>query len=570
MTADETLKSIKARIDKVGDLPIFNTSLTIVRRVSSDPDAHSMELAQAVMKDVNLSVKLLALANSPYFNRGMGKIGSVTRAVVLLGFDTVKNLCLTLKLIESFQHQYPSVGLSNMVVRAYLTAGFVRDVAMKCGIKDVEESYICALLHGLGEIAVGYFLPDKFIEILTLTKKDNVSWLQAQKAVLGMSLAEVGQTMATTWEFPSKVISTLKDYDPKIAGNVKSTSQLNHALASFATQAVGSLYVEHGTPEKSLHELLGEISKAAGVSTDVIENSLNSSFKMSCDLAKEYGLDEKFLQPTVLESGDDKRDKLARMFSFYASSSAASAKAAQTEVVALKTSASGGNAARTTATLVPVTLMQKQNAKPLASAPNIVAVPVKAQPSITQTSIAPAAASSPTPPASRSNPTVQLEIIQEITALVTNSASLSVLFVKVLEGLQRGVGFDRAMLCLINPQRTGYSGRIAIGEGVDTLKSYFSYPINVKTDLFSKILMEGADLTVEDVNEPSWNDLIRSDFAAVTGTTSFIISSLRSSTKAVGFFYADNAINKDPITPEHRRGFLQFAAQARLALQVCG
>lgn len=548
MTADETINSIRARIEKVGDLPIFNTSLTIVRRVSSDPDSHSMELAQAVMKDVNLSIKLLALANSPYFNRGMGKIGSVTRAVVLLGFDTVKSLCLTLKLIESFQHQHPSIGLSNMVVRAYLTAGFVRDVAMKCGIKDIEESYICALLHGLGEIAVGYFLPDKFIEMLTLTKHHDVPWLQAQKTVLGTSLAEIGQTLAGIWEFPSKVISTLKDYDPKIAGSVRNTLQLNHALASFATQAVGSLYVEHGKPDVSLHELLSQISKAAGVSTDVVENSLNNSFKMSCDLAKEYGLDEKFLQPIVLESGDDMRDKLARAFSYYASSSAASAKAQATAMPKLKGATLGGKAAKLD---VSIAYLKPALPSALLNPHTNLATPTQLVPS-------------------RGNPTIQLEIIQEITALVTSAASLSVLFVKILEGLQRGVGFDRAMLCLINPQRNAYSGRIALGEGADALKNYFSRPIDIKVDLFSKILMEGADLMVEDVHEPSWNDLIDGDFSAVTGATSFMISSLRSSTKAVGFFYADNAINKDPITPEHRRGFLQFAAQARLALQVCG
>jgi len=106
-----TVIQLLEHAEKKGDLPIFNTSLNKVRSISSDPDSHAMELAQTIMKDANLSVKLLRIANSPFYNRGMGKIASVSRAVILLGFDSIKNLCMTLKLIESFTDDQPKVAL---------------------------------------------------------------------------------------------------------------------------------------------------------------------------------------------------------------------------------------------------------------------------------------------------------------------------------------------------------------------------------------------------------------------------------------------------------------------------
>lgn len=162
---DATMARIKAGMDRLGDLPIFSTSINTVRRVSSDPQADAMAVAQEVLKDASLSTKLLRLANSAYYNRGLGKISVVSRAVIMMGFETVRNLTLTLKLIESFQKSNTAVDMSRMLVRSYLAAGVVRTMAAKSGVKDIEESYVCALLHNLGEIIVAYVLPQEFITI---------------------------------------------------------------------------------------------------------------------------------------------------------------------------------------------------------------------------------------------------------------------------------------------------------------------------------------------------------------------------------------------------------------------
>ena len=171
---EETMARINEGIKRLGDLPIFSATINKIRRMSSDPDSDAMSVAKEVLKDANLSTKLLCLSNSAYYNRGVGKISVISRAVIVLGFDTVKNLGLTLKLIESFQNANPNVGMDKLLVKAYLAAGFVRDIAEKCGVKDIEESYVCALLHNLGEITVAYVLPDEFLHILELDRNEGL------------------------------------------------------------------------------------------------------------------------------------------------------------------------------------------------------------------------------------------------------------------------------------------------------------------------------------------------------------------------------------------------------------
>ncbi len=510
MEQSQTLRDIYAQMEHMGDLPVFSASVNRIRLVSTHPDSNAMDLAQEVMKDSNLSVKLLRLANSSHYNRGLGKIGSISRAVILLGFNTVKNLGFTLKFIESFQQDYPGIDMGKILVRCYLTAGFVRNVAIKCGVKDAEESYICALLHNLGEVACAYFLPEKYIELLNLKKTQTLRAGEAEQAVLGMSLMNIGNALATNWGFPSSVTSTLADYQPDREGPVRSSTQLNRALSSLASRLVDQLYVEHAPSGMVFQQLLSELAKAAGTDVGIVEERLSASFKMSCDLAGEYGLSRKLLQPLMREGEDESRDRIARTFAYYA---------------------------------------VNQNPPP-ESAITTLAAPKDTAPSASHSG----------------NPMLQLETIQQITGLITHSASLSTIFLKVLEGIHLGVGFERVVLCLLSTDRASYSGRLALGDDAEDLKRYFCLRIDTARDLFSKVLMEGSELVVENVSDAPWRGLMRDDFFARTKASSFMLSSLHHRDKPVGLFYADKATSNSPMTAEERRGFSQFVAQAKLAL----
>ena len=83
LTKDETLALLKEKIDQHGDLPVFSASVNHICSVSSDPEADVMSLSQEVLKDANLSTKLLRLANSPYYARGTAKIGGASCAPLL-------------------------------------------------------------------------------------------------------------------------------------------------------------------------------------------------------------------------------------------------------------------------------------------------------------------------------------------------------------------------------------------------------------------------------------------------------------------------------------------------------
>lgn len=567
----DTMSLVLARAEKRGDLPIFNASVGQVRRLSNDPEAHSMELAQTILKDANLSAKILRIANSPVYSRGLGKISSVSRAVVLLGFDTISNLCVTLKLIESFEHEHPAIGMNQLVARSYIAAGFARDLSIQCGSKEAEEVYICGLLHGLGEIAVAYFLPTRFNATIAAHRERGFSWVQAQQEVLGTQFSEVGQHLADTWNFSPRISNTMLPFSPTHKGPVRSREELCHALAAVGSDVVGKLFVDHGGAAGSMRELMQSLSALTGVRLERVESSLTQSFQASCELAKEYGLGGKILLPAMSDTGDDLRDRLAREFAFHASSQVGK----KVEVATMDSAVASTQSAATPGVVIGV----GGERRTAAGAP--AALGVGEQLSVAA-SAAPGGANAPavsssgtttTPPAAttstRGDPLVQLSIIQEITTMVTDGESLNKLLVKIIEGLQRGVGLERILLSLVTPDRARYAGRIAMGKDTDNLRLAVSGNMT-DANIFTKVLTDGGDVLVNDVNDGSWKSLISPDVIKKIGATSFILGGVRSGTKPIGFFYADNGVSKEPVTLDQRRGFAQFVAQARLAVQIRG
>jgi len=560
---DKTMARIREGMKRLGDLPIFSTSINKVRRISSDPNSDAMTIAKEVLKDANLSVKLLRLSNSAFYNRGVGKISVISRSVIMLGFETVRNLTLTLKLIESFQNASSSIEMTKMLVRAYLAAGFVRDIADKCGVKDVEESYVCALLHNLGEITVAYVLPDEFHRITELVQQEGLRPSAAEQAVLGTTISRISQDLATSWEFPSTVVSTMAPPPEKVSGALKNRVSFNRTVSSLAHQLLDNLYTENGGSEQ-LNETMQMMAKATGLNDDMVQNYLNNSFRNSCTLATEYGLSKNLLKPKLGDGEGTLRNKWARQFSYYASMNEESA--ANPEESTAETAAVSSNSAQDGMVSPAEGQTAHQDQAPVAAAQARV------------TSLPPAAAppgepsrqpGSPEPETVPINPELQLEMIQEITTLIASSARLSEVFVKVLDGLHRSAGFERVLLCLVTPDRRSYVGRLAAGSQRDVLKEYFSFTINPSSDLFSKTLMDGGELLVADTSADPWRNLLPADFVKAVKANNFIIAALRYQEKAVGFFYADCAVSGRVIGEADQKNLLQFVTQARLALRLC-
>lgn len=524
---DATMDKVFKGLEKLGSLPIFSASVNRIRFMSSSDETEVMELANEIMKDANLTTKLLRVTNSSQYNVTGNKISSISRAIVMLGYETVKSITMALKVIDSFNYDDTDIDINSLLAKSFMSAGFVKDMAVKTGLKDPEESYLCALLHNLGEIIVATILTEEYKQIMGLMKKENISWEKAQKRVLDCTLNDVAQAVFKKWEFPDTVIRTVEPYNKKDDGPVKNKHQLNRALASMSNTIIGSIYSPETGTGKDYKELLSELSEASGLETDSISSSLVDSFKVSCDMAEEYGLSKNALKPRVsnMESGDAARDKVIRSLSFLASGKKIPVEPPVNEDKNGQQQEAGVSGAEHA--VVHNSYQEKVNSR---------------------------------------NVEAMLSCLNEIGNSIIRKADINTIFGLVLDGISQGAGFDRAVLCFLSPDHKLYKARLGSGPGVDVLKEYFSFPVNIKTDLFSKVALDGDEVLVTDISNEKWQNMILQDYEEKTGSRSFVVASLQLGGKPVGFFYADMGVSNAEISMEHFNGFVQFISQAKLAL----
>ena len=100
------LDSLLARLQDRGDFPAFSKSIAEINRLTSSSRAHTgsaSELANVVLRDYSLTNRLLRLVNSAFYGPFSGRITTVSRAVVILGFEQVRLAAASLLILESLK-----------------------------------------------------------------------------------------------------------------------------------------------------------------------------------------------------------------------------------------------------------------------------------------------------------------------------------------------------------------------------------------------------------------------------------------------------------------------------------
>jgi HD-like signal output (HDOD) protein len=67
-----------------------------------DFEGNGREMGALILKDLGLTSRILRLGNSAMFNRSGRPILSVAHAMVLLGWDRIRNLMSTVRFVEHF------------------------------------------------------------------------------------------------------------------------------------------------------------------------------------------------------------------------------------------------------------------------------------------------------------------------------------------------------------------------------------------------------------------------------------------------------------------------------------
>ncbi|MEX2214541.1 MAG: HDOD domain-containing protein, partial [Phycisphaeraceae bacterium] len=97
-TQTRRLEMILRQVDALPTLPMVATRLLAL---TSSEDSDAKEVITLISSDQALTAKVLSMVRAA--NRGVRDVTTVDRAVVLLGFEAIRNAVLSVKVIELFE-----------------------------------------------------------------------------------------------------------------------------------------------------------------------------------------------------------------------------------------------------------------------------------------------------------------------------------------------------------------------------------------------------------------------------------------------------------------------------------
>jgi putative nucleotidyltransferase with HDIG domain len=195
-----TQLSLQQVTDNLKDLPTLPAVVMELLNNLDQEDADISVLAKKVTQDLALTAKTLRYANSPFYST-LIKVSTIQQAIALMGVETVKQMVLSAALSGCFpennckgfdhkafwRHSNAVAYVSKLIARRM---NFNEDVAFTSG-----------LLHDIGLLALVTLYPKEFEEVIAYRKTGLSTQFEAERKILGIDHAAVGEALAIEWNF---------------------------------------------------------------------------------------------------------------------------------------------------------------------------------------------------------------------------------------------------------------------------------------------------------------------------------------------------------------------------------
>ncbi len=204
--ASQLIKNIK----EFSTLPTVYSSLV---DILADPKSTTQDVSNIITCDQASTTKVLKVVNSPFYGFS-GQIDTVSRAIVILGFNEIYNLILASYIMDFFLKKDAVLDFRPVDFWGHSIAVGIatRLIGQTQGLPNQENFFVTGVLHDIGKLVFFEFSEDQFAAALALSKRTQQSLHVSEMTVFGMDHSETGALIAERWRFPSSIIQAIRHH----------------------------------------------------------------------------------------------------------------------------------------------------------------------------------------------------------------------------------------------------------------------------------------------------------------------------------------------------------------------
>ncbi len=480
-----TLDFLLRRMRSKSDFPALSSIITEINKIVASESDSANKLARVILQDFALTNKLLRLVNTVSYGQFGGNISTISKAVVIMGFETVRNIAMSLIMLEFLQNKSLAHQLRDEVIGAFFAGVVATQLAVGRNIRDAEELMICAMFQNLGRMLVTYYFFEESQEIIRLTEQ-GMAEDQAAIKVLGLTCNEIGMGVAKIWSFPKRLLDGMEKLPH--GGPVNSPrSEPEHMKAAV----------------NMANELCVIAASTATQEKSIALNKLRLRYQSALDIS-ERRLNE------VLENGLEELSRRAMTLEISTARSPLVHKVRQWSGLPVGQHADANKERAAT---------DMRDGHDIESPPH--------------------AGVEEEAPTDLDAETIMGAGIQDVTNSLVEDFNLNDVLLMVLETIFRGPGFKRAIICIRDNKLNAMVARMGLGERVDEVIPRFRFNLTFAADVFHLAIEKGADIVIEDLRVGSIADKIPAWYRELLDAQSFILLPVVVNKRTIGLIYAD-------------------------------
>ncbi len=202
---------VRRLVEKIHGLPTLPAMLGAVNKLVMNPRTSAKDVAQIISTDPALTSKILQVVNSPFYGFS-NRITTITHAIVILGFNTMKSIVLSSSIFDIFRRE-PQAGAFDRLEfwkHSIACGAAAKALGRRLGYAALEEIFIAGLLHDIGKLVLDQYLHDGFAAALELARRKDSLLLEAEQETLGVTHAEVGAWLFERWSLSKGLVETTR------------------------------------------------------------------------------------------------------------------------------------------------------------------------------------------------------------------------------------------------------------------------------------------------------------------------------------------------------------------------
>ncbi|MBX9868170.1 MAG: HDOD domain-containing protein [Burkholderiaceae bacterium] len=495
-------------------MPTLGVAVAKVVEITSSSEDPISTLAHFVLADVALTQKILRLSNTIYYRKAGGvPVTTVSRAIYLLGFNTVKTSAMAMLLVDGFGSKRQAQSVRQELIHSLCASIMASELGRHSRFPDAEEASVAALFKNIGKILVASFDHRLQAQIQTELKAEPEREQEVVSSLLGCSYQRFGESVLQEWKIPDVIIQSLHALP---AGELKKATHRSEWLrqvVSFSDEVAALL-----------------------VHSDLKEKTAQSMIERCAPLLRRYGKCLEINQATLeemLRRVDNETRQLADSMDIAVNEPWTDL---DLELGLGDAGAQLGN--EFTMQSFATDAMQQTQCHPSGK-------PINARDRL-------------------------LAGVQDVTQmLASDTVKLHDMFLLVLETLYASLGFRFATVCLRDQQHSRYIARVSVGELYSERQKGFVLASAPEDSVFHLAMSNNSDLMIADARLPKIQNLLPLWHKNLfPDTRSFMVLPLVVQNKPLGFFYADRASTAEEGVPPDEAALIRTLKSQLIAVMM--